>query len=393
MRICIIGGGTAGWMTASYLSTQTDHEITLVESEVIPIIGVGESTVPSFTTFVETIGVSEQELFDIGSIRKYASRHCDWPEKGNKWFHHFIFDEKDEEEQLTWMQNRELPDKHWRHSYHIDAHKFSKLVSEKFSAKIHKHSIDTVVNVECDDNGISKVIGKKETYTADLFIDCSGLRQLLLKNFTNTVRNNKNVINNRAWAGHADYTHDATQIDYTRTFAMNSGWQWNICLRDRVGCGYVFNDKFISDEDAKQEFIENCPFDLREDSLRLIEFESKWNTNPWTKNVVAIGLSAGFLEPLESQSIFLTQMQIQSMYRLLDKHNNKKVFNKFWNMMIDHIAEYLELHYTLSNRTDTAYWRSFPKTKTVTYSHTYSPLFHAYGYRAIANAYGAKVIG
>ena len=391
MKICIVGGGTAGWMAASYLVSTTEHEITLIESKEIPIIGVGESTVPSFTDFVKTVGLTEQDLFDrTGSIRKYTARHIDWAALGKDWFHHFIFNTDEEAEQLHWLNNLELPDKRWRHSYHIDATKFSNLLRERFQSKLD-HNFDTIQNVEFNPQGVTALVGKNRTYTADLFIDCTGLKQMLLKNFTSTTESNSSLINNRAWAGHADYTDESGPVYYTRTYAMNYGWQWNICLSDRAGCGYVFSDQHVSPEVARAEFLEKCPFQLREDSLKLIDFKSKWNTEPWSTNVVAIGLSAGFLEPLESQSIFLTQMQIQMLARLLGKTNARRGFNKFWNMMIRHIAKYLELHYTLSSRTDTSYWNSFNKTDTVVYEHSYSPLFHEYGHIAIAEAYGAKL--
>ena len=391
MRIYVVGGGTAGWMTASYLHSTTPCDIALIESPDIPIIGVGESTVPSFTDFIKTVGLTEDDLFTyLGSIRKYTAKHCDWPEKGVDWFHHFIFSLDEEEEQLQWLNNLELPDKHWRHSYHIDATRFSALLRERFADKID-HYLDTIKKVEHTTEGVTKLVGEQHEYTADLYVDCSGLRQILLKHFTNTTESNSSLINNRAWAGHADYTADAGPVYYTRTYAMDYGWQWNICLQERCGVGYVFNDTHIDPETAKQEFLDKCPYELREDSLKLIGFKSKWNTEPWCANVVAIGLSAGFLEPLESQSLFLTQMQIQMLQRLLNKRNNKKLFNKFWNMMIRHISKYLELHYTLSNRTDTSYWKSFNKTDTVVYKHSYSPLFHEYGHQAIATAYGAKL--
>ncbi len=390
MNICILGGGTAGWMTASYLASVLSDDITLIESENIPIIGVGESTVPSFTNFIETIGLTEQDLFNIGSIRKYSALHCDWPEEGKHWFHHFIFDKSEEQEQLKWLENLELPDKHWRHSYHIDATKFSNLLRELFKDKID-HNYDTIEHVEYTNKGVQKLVGKQREYTADMYIDCSGLDQILLKNFTDETESNRHLINNKAWAGHADYTDKAGPVYYTRTYAMDYGWQWNICLQDRAGCGYVFSDDHCDSETAKQEFINKCPYTLREDSLKLIDFKSKWNNKPWCANVLAIGLSAGFLEPLESQSIFLTQMQIQMLHRLLSKDNGDKIFNRFWNIMIRHIAKYLELHYRLSSRTNTTYWNSFDKTNTVLYNHSYSPLFHEYGHMAIADAYGANL--
>lgn len=395
-RILIVGGGSAGWMTAAYLSVVNPKvEVTLVESSDIPIIGVGESTVPSFVDFIKTVGLTEQDLFDqVGSIRKYTLEHNHWNGRGHQWYHHFIFNKEEEQEQLSWLSNIQLPDKKWRHSYHIDAGRFAGLLKEKVGKPNRvNHIIDNVVDVTFDNDGsISSVVGDKGSYTADLYIDCTGFKQLLIGQYGLSLEANDKLINNRAWAAHADYvTPDCLdKAHYTRTHAMSAGWQWNICLQDRVGVGYVFCDKFISPEEAKAELIANCPYAVKEHSLKLIEYKSQWFNNVWHKNVLAIGLSAGFLEPLESQSIFLIQMQISMLSRLLHKKNNVLVYNKFWNIMIRHIANYISYHYTLSRRTDTVYWRSFDKVDSVDYTETHSPLFHEYSHEMINEAY-AKV--
>jgi len=388
-KIIVVGGGTAGWMTAAYLHTKhPEIEITLLESSAIPIIGVGESTVPSFVDFIHTVGLTEEDLFEsMGSIRKYTANHNDWNYKGHSWWHHFIFNDDEEPEQVAWLKNNQLPDKKWRHSYHIDGNKFAILLRDKIGANSSiKHVYDTVTDVEYNEDGIVSVTGLSTEYQADLYIDCSGFKRLLINKFALDKERNTNLINNRAWAAHADYN-GKDILHYTRTFAMDAGWQWNICLQDRIGVGYVFCEKHISPEQARKEFLNHCPFTIREDSLRLLDFTSEWHNKVWHKNMLAIGLSAGFLEPLESQSIFLTQMQIQMLDRLLDKKNGEQVYNKFWNMMIRHLSQYLEVHYTLSSRTDTSYWRSFDKIKHADYKHTYSPLFHQYSYDAINSAY------
>jgi tryptophan halogenase len=390
--VCIVGGGTAGWMAATYLSKTTSLDISVIESRTIPIIGVGESTVPSFCDFLETVGLTEDDLFTkVGSVRKYTANHNDWNFKGHSWWHHFIFNKTEAAEQLFWMQNNILPNKKWRHSYHIDANKFAILLRDSVAPKTSiKHYYDTIIEVKYNENGVQKIVGEKKTYDADLYIDCTGFNRTLLKNYNICKEHNKNLINNKAWACHADYTKQVPLL-FTRTFAMNAGWQWNICLKDRVGVGYVFSDRFISSELAKTELLQHCPYKIKKETLRLIDFKSEWYNEAWYKNIVGIGLSAGFLEPLESQSIFLTQMQIQMLSRLINKKNNSKTYNKFWNIMIKHLSEYLEIHYTLSSRTDTEYWRSFNKIKYAPYNHTYSPLFHDYSYNTINEAYSTAL--
>jgi tryptophan halogenase len=394
MKICIIGGGTAGWMTAAYLATNTDCVISLIESKTVPIIGVGESTVPSFAEFVNEVGLTEEDLFKyVGSIRKYSLQHNDWNGPGHQWWHHFIFNKDEESEQLNWLNNNLLPNKKWRHSYHIDAGSFASLLRDKVGIpKGVDHVYDDVIDIVVGSDGIERVVGKQGEYTADLYIDCTGFKKLLIDKFKPSTNANSNLINNRAWAAHADYKNtDRSDIShYTKTHAMNAGWQWNICLQDRIGVGYVFCEEFISPEEAKQELIKRCPYTIREASMKLISYESKWYEKVWNKNCLAIGLSAGFLEPLESQSIFLIQMQIHMLARLLNRDRNSSIYNKFWNIMIKHIANYISYHYTLSRRTDTNYWKSFNKVDKVDYTETHSPLFHEYSHQMINEAYSTS---
>ena len=120
MKITIVGGGTAGWMTASYLAKNTDWNITVIQSEDIPIIGVGESTLPSMYDLITELGLTEQDLFDhCDAVRKYTICHKDWHNK--EWWHHFCFDESEHREQIEWMRNYTKPTKKWRHAYHGDA--------------------------------------------------------------------------------------------------------------------------------------------------------------------------------------------------------------------------------------------------------------------------------
>lgn len=392
-NIIIVGGGSAGWMTASYLaSVNSNLNITLIESSDVPIIGVGESTVPSFVDFISSIGLSEKDLFDeVGSIRKYTLEHNHWNGLGHQWYHHFIFNKDEEPEQVQWLKKLELPNKKWRHSYHIDAGRFADLLKNKFGRTNRvKHVIDSIRDICFNTDGsVKSIIGDKNSYTGDLFIDCTGFKRLLIGKYNLSLESNKDLVNNRAWAAHADYTtiDRSDKAHYTRTHAMNAGWQWNICLQERIGVGYVFCDKFISAEEAREELISKCPYNVREHTLKLIEYNSQWYNKVWHKNVLAIGLSAGFLEPLESQSIFLIQMQISMLSRLIDKKNNASIYNRFWNLMIRHIANYISYHYTLSRRTDTEYWRSFDKIDYIEYTETHSPLFHEYSHEMINEAY------
>ena len=164
MKITIVGGGTAGWMTASYLAKKTDWNITVIQSEDIPIIGVGESTLPSMYDFITELGLTEQDLFDhCDAVRKYTICHKDWHNK--EWWHHFCFDESEHREQIEWMRNYTKPTKKWRHAYHVDANKFGIMLRDKVALP----------------NGvelINKTLDTIDDLDADLIINCAGFSDL-----------------------------------------------------------------------------------------------------------------------------------------------------------------------------------------------------------------------
>jgi flavin-dependent dehydrogenase len=367
MNIIIVGGGTAGWMTASYLSKKTDWDITVIQSQDIPIVGVGESTLPSLYDFIQECGLTEDDLFEHSTaIRKYTIRHKDWSPQGD-WFHHFCFDESEEAEQNQWMKDLVCPNKKWRHAYHIDAFKFGAMLRDKVAlpngVKIEQRTINSVKSLQ-----------------ADLIIDCTGFNRLTKPtNWVNSV-----LPNNRAVICPSN---EVINKPYTQTTALSAGWMWTIALKTRTSNAYVFSDNYITDEQAKEEFINSCPYTLDLDKLRFLSWTGGYTTTPWRDNVLNIGLSAGFFEPLESQAIWATQYQVEMLVRLAGDKTKQAVYNKQWVTMMKHIERYLLAHYTANTRRDNKYWKQFDMLTEVTPSKEKFTIFGEYSYRCLANGY------
>ena len=367
MNVTIVGGGTAGWMTAAYLSKKTDWNITVIASDDIPIIGVGESTLPSLYDFVQECGLTEQDLFEHATaVRKYTIRHLDWNKNGD-WYHHFCFNETEHYEQLYWMLKYEKPDTKWRHAYHIDAFKFGALLRDKVAipngVKVEKRTIDSIDDIQ-----------------SDLIIDCTGFNKLTKPTnwIDSALPNNSAVV---------CPSNQIINKPYTQTTALSSGWMWTIALKTRTSNAYVFSDKHITYEKAKEEFIETCPYKLDLDKLRYLSWKGGYTTTPWRDNILNIGLSAGFFEPLESQAIWATQYQIEMLVRLAGDKTKQGIYNRQWVTMMKHIERYLLAHYTASSRKDNDYWKQFDDILIVTPSNEKFKIFDEYSYRCLANGY------
>lgn len=363
MKIVIVGGGTAGWMTAAYLSSNTDWDITVIQSADIPIIGVGESTLPSIYDFITKCGLSEQDLFNnCDAIRKYTIKHKNWHDED--WYHHFCFNESEHDEQMYWMKRYEFPTKKWRHAYHVDANKFSIMLRDKVAVP----------------NGVKNIIATLKNINeikADYIINCAGFSDLFSKKIyiKSRLKNNCAIV---------APSYDKIVKYYTETTALSAGWMWNIYLQNRIGNGYVFSTSHQSIQDAKSEFINTCPYNLDLEKLRILHWESQYCTNPWENNVINIGLSAGFLEPLEASAIWTIQYAIEMLVKLQFKDNADRIFNKQWTNVIKHIEEFLLLHYDATNK-NSQYWKNeINEVKIIRKEFT---IFDEYSFKCLANGY------
>lgn len=383
--ILIVGGGSAGWMAAAYMASKTDCSITVVESDNIPIIGVGESTVPSIVDFLEDVGFTEEQLFEkCSAIRKYTIQHNGWTSGTDQWWHHFCFDESEHEEQLNWLNTKAKPTKKWRHAYHVDATKLGIALRDAVCIpKGVKHVIDDVVEVQVNEQGVSCVVGKANKYIADLYIDCTGFKSLIRQPLGQTLVQHDALINNYAIACPGDFT--APSANYTQTYAMDYGWRWRISLDHRTGNGYAFNKDAVSIDQAVGEFIKKAP-GLKTDKIFEVPFNNQYNPEPWKKNVVAIGLSAGFLDPLESTGLFIIHAPVKMLARLINDERGPEKYNRVWSKLYSHLGSFISLHFKTSKLDHTDYWRSFKKVDTINLPEENQTLFNPYSFRQIANA-------
>jgi tryptophan 7-halogenase len=354
MKICIVGGGTTGWWAAGYLEKRfPNFEITLIESEEIPIMGVGESTLPMIKTFFESMGLEEKDWMDFAcAIHKYGNIKQGWDNpKGDEFAFTFWFNDDNAfgnwaEDYLNNKKNKnsineELYDQNgWSAvAYHLDAARAGHIV--KNNCKNVKHVIDTIDDLPPG---------------YDLYIDCTGFSRKFVKDKNKVVYPHHLV--NSAWV--APYELDQN-IPYTKSIARPYGWQWVIGLENRLGTGYVFSDNYVSDQEAKEQFM-----DFNKDRIpfgnvqpRLIKWKPEILENPWSDNVVAIGLSSGFLDPLESNALFMTQFQITSLADCLERGYTQRTYNKAQRLMWLANHTYIFHHYALSQRNDTEFWKYY----------------------------------
>jgi tryptophan halogenase len=361
MKIIIVGGGSSGWMAAAYLSNKCKFDVSLIESNNVKIVGVGESTITSIVDFLEHCGVNDNDVHEhCNAVRKYKINHNNWTKRLDSWDHWFCYEGDDLNDNITAMNNYIAGPK-GRFAYHLDANQLPVLL--KLKSPNVNHIIDDVMHVNVDDNGVKSIQGKHGIYSADFYIDCSGSASVIRKNFPSTFKSHKNLINNYAIAGPTPYSTGQVPSRFTQTFSMNYGWRWKIDLQHRSGNGYVFNKDFISVDRAVDEFVHATGID--EKNIFEVPILNKYNTVPMYKNVVSIGLSCGFLEPLEATGMFLNYRAIEFFEQFLNHPNRERVFNRMWTNMYEGIAAFLELFYTTSDLDHTEYWRSFNKVKEI----------------------------
>jgi tryptophan halogenase len=259
-------------------------------------------------------------------------------------------------------ENNDIPFNFKRNTaFHFDATKFALWLKDHYCIpKGVKHIKEEIISIEEDKDGI-KCLNNK--YKADLYIDCTGFASLLLgKTLKEPFESYSNLLpNNSAWATRIPYVDKEKElVGYTNCTAIENGWVWNIPLWSRIGTGYVYSDKFISDEDALIQFKKY----LKNDDLEFKKIKMKVGIHNriWVKNVIAIGLSAGFIEPLESNGLFSVHEFLMIMLRHTKREKisqwDKDNFNYQSKLLFRNFAEFVALHYALSHRDDTEYWKS-----------------------------------
>jgi tryptophan halogenase len=392
-RVVIAGGGTAGWMTAAALSKTLGAvlDICLIESDEIGTVGVGEATIPPIITFHRLLDINEQKFMAaMQATFKLGIAFENWRALGESYIHSFGTSGTDHWTagfQHFWLRGREkglaseygdyclelkaalankfahLPKNGMNYAFHLDAGRYAKFLrqfSEPFGVRrIEGKIVD--VRIDAQSGAIESVrLDSGHDVAGDLFIDCSGFRGLLIEQALH--------------AGYEDWTHwlpcDSaiavqTQavgeaIPYTRSIAREAGWQWRIPLQHRVGNGLVYCSRYLSDAEARKTLLANVEGALLTEP-RVLKFHAGRRRRHWVKNCVAIGLSSGFIEPLESTSIHLIQRGIIRLMQMFPfagiAQSDIDEFNQQTRIEFEHIRDFIILHYHVTERQDTPFWR------------------------------------
>lgn len=412
-KIVIVGGGSAGWMTAATLiKFYPEKDIVLIESPYVSKIGVGESTLAGLTAWLNALEIDHKDFMSYTDASyKLSIKFTDFYEIGDGGYHYpfgrpytgdmittssndwnimklFYKDtpKQDyvkclfpqsvllESNKMYFPENGEMDTftMHRDYALQFDAIKFAEWLKDKFAKpKGVKHIEANVDKVNVDDNGISSIIlNTGESITSDLYIDCTGFKGLLISEALNTPFESHadNLPVNRTWAVQLPYEDPDREVaNYTESTALGYGWVWNAPLYSRIGTGYVYSDRFTTPEAALEEFKTHLKkihgeHRITDDlKFRDIPFKSGIVSKPWNKNVIAIGLSSAFLEPLESNGLFFIHENASNLARMIGRgfvnkfdqetynFETKKHFNSF--------SSFLQLHYVLSKRQDTEFWK------------------------------------
>lgn len=398
-NIVIVGGGTAGWMAGASLAALLDKNqvtITLVESEQIGTVGVGEATLPHLRFFLKRLGINEQDFMRFtNATYKTGIEFANWGKLGEAYihpfgdfgqplngvdFHHYWLKMHKQGERTSigeyslpvmaaYAGKFDYPDTNessilstFSYAFHMDSSLFAKYLrtySEARGLKRVEGMVNGVQQRPEDDFITSVTLESGDILHGDLFIDCSGFRGLLIEHALETGYDDWRhwLPCDRAVAIACETT--APLIPYTKAIARDAGWQWRIPLQNRVGNGHIYCSQFMSDEEALDTLVKNLEGEAITQP-NFLRFTTGKRKKTWHKNCVAIGLSAGFLEPLESTSIHLIQLGIMKLIEFFpNKHcEAAKVdeYNRMMSLEFERLRDFLVLHYNATQRNDTPFW-------------------------------------
>jgi tryptophan halogenase len=394
-KVVIAGGGTAGWLSAFSLVTRLGSvlDITLIESDQIGTIGVGEATIPTMRTYHRLIGIDEQEFMAVTQATfKLGIQFDNWGQQNDSYFHSF-----GEIGQRSWMAEfhefwmeakaqgfggsledyclelkaakankfaTQAGNKPVNFAYHFDATAYAHYLRKKSETAGVKREEGFIERVKKDATGniSSLTLSCGKEILGDVFIDCTGFKGLLIGEHLNV--------------GFEDWSHylaadSAIAVQtktveeprpYTQSIAHRAGWQWRIPLQGRVGNGIVYSSKYLSDDEARSTLMGNLTGEPITEP-RLVRFTTGRREKAWHKNCIAIGLSSGFLEPLESTSIHLVTTALLRLMKLFPFSGNSALLAEQYNREVQREAEtvrdFIILHYHLTERDDSPFWEHY----------------------------------
>jgi tryptophan 7-halogenase len=399
VRVVVVGGGTAGWMTAAALAKllPARASVHLVESEAIGIVGVGEATLPHIRGFNERLGIDEADFMAATRATfKLGIEFRDWGQqgdnyihpfgtfgsgKGNVEFHHYWNRLREEAGgappigdysmavTMAYMNRFARPDPDpdkiestFNYAYQFDATLFAPYLRRIAEGLGARRTEGRIVDVELDgETGdvTGVILQSGERIAGDLFVDCSGFVSLIIGKALGEPFED--------WAkwlpcGRAVAMPCRTRTaltPYTSAIAMPAGWRWRIPLQHRTGNGYVYSSGFTSDDEARSGLVEAVEGEPIAEP-RILKFRAGRRMRSWVRNCIAVGLSSGFLEPLESTSIYLIQAAITGLVELFPERRisplDRDEFNRLIDMEYDRIRDFLILHYHATERSGTDFW-------------------------------------
>ena len=391
-NVVVVGGGTAGWTAAAAVAKLigANLNVVLVESDAIGTVGVGEATIPPFRTLHRLLKIDEADfLSKVQGTFKLAIQFENWRANGHDYIHSFGVTGQGcwaAGFQHFWLKARALgfgedyscyaPElmaaKAGRfgllqqdalsYAYHIDATSYAGLLRQQAEQDGVTRIEGKIVDVHQTESGdISEVVLESgKVVEGDLFIDCSGFVSLLLGKALGTEFEDWThwLPCDRAIAVQTEAVGEP--IPYTRSIARESGWQWRIPLQTRVGNGLVYCSEFMSDDEARNNLLENIEGAVIKEP-RVLRFRTGQRAKHWNRNCIGLGLAAGFLEPLESTSIHLIQRGVLRLLQMFPysgiTHSDREEFNRQMDEEFRYVRDFIILHYHVTERTDSEFWR------------------------------------
>jgi len=372
-NICIVGAGTAGLISALIFKQSLNVNITVIKSNKIGIIGVGEGSENKFTQFLKFCNISKEEIIkETGATLKYGILFEGWTNKD--YLHEVspkIFNVKKEQylaafgyaitnnlsvdkyTQLSQLKNNKVVNKYISDQFHFNTFKLNDYLIKKCKERNIKIIDDEITNIQIKNK---KIISLNKKYKFDFYIDATGFKKLLIKKLGGKWDSySKYLPMNEAIAFPTKGTKEYPA--YTLAKAMNAGWMWRIPVQDRWGNGYVFDNRYINAEQAKQEVEKYLGYKI--EIGKNIKFNAGAIDKPWIGNCVAIGLSANFIEPLEASSIGSCIQQSFLLINYLPNYNSTaiKQYNKSCTALFENIRDFVLIHY-LCNKKDSRFWKN-----------------------------------
>lgn len=407
-NIVIVGGGTAGWLSAGVIAAKlqakrkANYTITLIESPNIPIIGVGEGTWPTMRNTLRMMGIRETDFIKRCNVAfKQGAKFSKWV-SGNEddfYYHPLVLPQDFDRTNLadSWLSAapgisfsnavcfqealceqglapKQITSAEYagisNYAYHLDAGEFSKFIQEHCVEKLGvKHILDDVIHINNSNNGDIDSLVTKNTglLEGDLFIDCTGFKSLLLgENQAVPFKSCSDVLfADKALAVHVPYENENSPIaSHTISTAQTAGWVWDIGLSTRRGVGHVYASNYINSDKAHEELLRYIGKTCAQPSslnVREIDIKAGHREVFWKRNCVAVGLSAGFLEPLEASALLLVEISAQMIAEQMPANRQvmdivSKRFNETFLYRWSSIIDFLKLHYMLNQRNDSQFW-------------------------------------